>query len=431
MFVHVLADTEGLRIRGVSRWISASLNNFMIRLGYLKFLSYIASGSTRGFDSLTRKMAEMCTKGVDVNLDHNSDIMGYIRRKGLDGQGSKRLRRYSGINAQQAESLRRIEVELQDFYLADRKLPSNLGAVPKDVHHELVQWGTWMGLIHPAKHTLTGDGQLLASLLTEEEKQALTLPDRFNNPFLIRAERLFYLHLKIDLDGGFLRHFVPLLFTAHGGSRFTRLEAVEQLKDSLNALYTELREFRSNQAHAERWMIGKLLGQLEKEDTRSKKSGRRRRPLTGIMRISPRLENLVDLGILSKPDKYKYDYRVSSHASKSFEKIPHFAELDSFLQNSYCSFAGSMFGSNAKHIQDAEEVFSHAKTAYEHLGGRGYRRVRDLSLTASILGLDEGVFFEESDLLETLEEMRRSGSREALLSGGRRTDDPMYVLIRQ
>ncbi|MFW9889703.1 MAG: hypothetical protein ACFFER_16055, partial [Candidatus Thorarchaeota archaeon] len=68
---------EGSRIRSLSRWISGPLDNFMIRLGYLKILSYVVTRSVRNLDVITKNLAEICTNGIATNLASNDALVDY------------------------------------------------------------------------------------------------------------------------------------------------------------------------------------------------------------------------------------------------------------------------------------------------------------------------------------------------------------------
>jgi hypothetical protein len=264
--------------------------------------------------------------------------------------------------------------------------------------------------------------------MSENERNALRIPDRDHNPFMIRNEKFFFLYVILDFDSSLLRHLIPSLYHSYGSDSFTRLQATAELGTSLYELSEELTAFRSHQAFAERRMISKQIEQLDRENKAAKNG---KRPLTGIMRISPRLETLVDLGLISTMDKFTYTYIISSSVAKKFAELPRFDTINEFLACSFFSFACSIFNLEAEQEQDKDFVFNAAKNAYIMLGGRGYKSIRDLSMMASIISIEKyNKYVEIKDLVEVLENLRRRGSKEVILSGGRKVGGPQYVMLR-
>jgi len=404
--------------------MSEPLNNFMIRLGYLKYLARVAHRSATTQEALSESMIKVCTKLVEVDLSAQNGVFEYILRKNLNAKSS----RYSGLKSTDPTTApKSFKVELQDYYLADPALPSNLGAVPKAVQKELVQWGTWIGIIHPTRNSLSPIGRSVSSMLRDPEKQSFKDPDRANNPFRVGLERYIFLYMLISRDGGLLRHLLPQILDRYGSEEFTRVRSVKELKIALHLLREELQSFRSSRAFQERKLLGKLISILEKEDAAEKK-----RALTGIMRISPRLENFVDLGLITKPDKFAYSYVLDSNAGDLFRELPQFDQIDDFLLNSFFSFAKSIFRVPVRRTNDSDEIFDLVNRYHMQLEGGGYKPIRELALVVGSLSIEnDGVFFEAVDLLDTLERMRRDGSKTIAISGGKTERGDKYVMIKE
>src|SRR5208337_816690 len=120
----------------------------MIRLGQLKAVLAVSDTSQQGKERITGRYASLITKTLEVSFDRNPHLRRYVETKGIADAERKRIFSSSRL-------------EIQDIYLSDPALPSNLGRVPQEVAHEIVMWATWVHLLKPNLFSLLPLGQML------------------------------------------------------------------------------------------------------------------------------------------------------------------------------------------------------------------------------------------------------------------------------
>jgi hypothetical protein len=317
-------------------------------------------------------------------------------------------------------------------------MPSNLGAVVEKAQYELLDWAGWLGLLKPGQHSLLTNGIVLRMLVAEEDVLAFS---RFNpecNPFAIHAERPYLLWLLLELDGGLLRHFVPALTEEFRQREFSRVDAVRQYRDALVNLRKQTVESRMRVPLDENARLFKTISKLDEELSRPDTSNERE--LFGIMRISPRLENLVDLGFLTNASRdpetglrlsYVYEINDGTRRLSEFLRSSGESDFDRYVQTKFFGFLVSRDGRGNVRISDPDAILPYFVKAYSRFQRElGAKPMLPLCIAAAALALDEGkYFFEVSDAVDALLTLKDKMGNQIRLSGGHTGGQPEFVVL--
>ena len=394
----------------------------MIRLGQLKAVVSIAGPYQQGKEQFNRKFGTLITRRQKVDFSTAPNVKNYLEAKQI-------------AKAERERMLSSGEVEFQDLYLADPTLPSNLGRVPLDVAHEIVDWATWLKLIRPNLFSLSALGQVLRALMSEEEKKSLSEFDRSHNPFLVRIEGPFLLYLILAADGDMIRRLYVNMANS-GMKHFERLEAVSLLRQACSDLLEESRREDSYMKHAgERKKLQSLLETLDKEKTTAETA--KKRALTGIQLLSPRLENLVDLGIIENSSsdtngfKLEYQYQVTERTLGFAKSLGNARDVSTYLREQHFETYCRILGTNAKKATDPDLVMRYLIRGYFDVGRDiGPAPITYAALSGATRALaQENVFFEAADGLDVLLRARERYPDQVHLSGGEIRGRPEFVAL--
>ena len=407
-------------------WLNKHVTNFQLRLGNLKALSLVTPDGPSTQRDVARDLGE--TLGRTVNPGSNPKFLNledYIKAK--ESLGSERIARSS--------------LELQDVYLSDVRLPSNLGAVPLKAVHVLVDWGAWLGFVSDA-YGNTPYTQLLSRLVSEEGKWFEGYVSGQNPYMLSESQRLFFTFTWLSYDGGLIRRLLPKLVGLRG---FDRTRAVGPFGEALEELLGELEKTDiTRQDASESAALAKLVESLREEAEREKEDSQYR-ALTGIQRLSTRLEVLVDLGFLQNTSdegdglKLAFKYKVTEatkRLARSLDKLGDKGRTESdrfewFLNGAFFGEIASVTGKSVKRISDHEALFSQFCAAYSEFPAEvGPRLIKPISLLAAVRAISRGAgFFELSDMKPALVEFRDSQPEQVALSGGHERGVAEFVQI--
>ncbi|MDG6906773.1 MAG: hypothetical protein JRN20_13415 [Nitrososphaerota archaeon] len=431
---------EALKSRTRGRWLDEHLDNFMIRLGHLKAIAITFDYKIRSKDSAVRRTKEAICREVRLRVDSDDDLSSYISQKSFEGVRRKSrfddiAKTETGALIWRSGRLRNQQVtdygfQLQDVYLSSNLLPSNLGAVPEENIHELVDWASWLGLLSRSNYAKTVWGELLSSITPPSEIAALRDGKRSPNPYLIGRERSFFLFILLGLDGGII---LRMLRSTNEDQEFTRDSVLATFLSNLQELSRVL------SGHGTYGVVNELRDLRELTDTIKRELDSKSRPITGLMRVSPRLENLVDLGILdnvSKSDHLRFEYiyrknrrgmvmaqyanRILGEPSEVQESRQFTDRVGSFLKKEFFGSVNETYETGCRRIDSPKDILPHFVRAYRLLARSiGPRPILPLAVVAGIKAMEEGVFFECEQVEGALLELSREYPGKIRLSGGR------------
>jgi hypothetical protein len=302
--------------------VLAGLDEFMLRPGHLSAICRVATtdgGAAFRFErAVTSKFCEL----VPVRDELKPAFARYLRVKGLSpvetitkrGPDKEIEYRYPSLRivapGKQDETVVSEDGEVrgqwQDVSLADPRVPSKVGAISfggkrgsKTGLSHVFDWGGLLGLFSDAG-ALTNFGQLIGKYF-----DVVGTPDA--NPYVLGQERLIFGFLIVREDFDMFATLVDLLTIEADGLR----------KQSAMRLYVKAVTLLSERAETSR-----DLSQGRRQDlfslwreVKPKRVGDDQITSTAWHRIAARLENFVDLGLLTKEpsEQYEYKYRQTEN----------------------------------------------------------------------------------------------------------------------
>src|SRR6266404_1771617 len=179
--------------------ILGAANKHMQRLGYLKF---IAAESTRRetsrLEGLGRPLVNAVMKRLRLTPPYESALREYVRS--LAGPAYADIRHAIANNAPT-----RATVELQDLYVADRKIPSATGKLNADSWEKYPYFATALDLIKSGTWSAMTRSLTLLCLVNPDELAAFSEFLPLHNPLLISREQgTLFLYCLIDHDAEIL-----------------------------------------------------------------------------------------------------------------------------------------------------------------------------------------------------------------------------------
>ena len=353
----------------------------MQRLGFLKLLVGIsARQSTDTLLTTGQELIHTLTRKVTLRWD---DRLATYVRSALSEQT------YAHVRSLAADFLARdyagspeIEVEIQDAYLGLGNLPSRRGRLATTDDSRFPHWGVALGLTRKEPFGALVRGNLLLNLVSESELAAFGRFDSSCNPLeLTRPQRLFFLYVLLERD---LSVLVPLheqLLDRDG--HFSDLEAGDLLPDLYLSASRALRSTGRGGHEADR--ASQLAETAEAIRARQGKSyGKTVREQT----VTPRLEPLVDIGVLAKPEAYSYDYEFTL-GGRDF-----FSNMKGRWSDSFSGFgrsAAAFLGYDDREVSTDSELLHLLHLAWDRLKSHlGYSPINETLLLGLIQGLEQG-----------------------------------------
>jgi len=317
-------------------------------------------------EGITTRFQTLTTDLKKIPTERRSEVLQYIT--------SHRSGQYKAVEKLDS-------IELQDLYLSDPRLPSHSGALTGRLrsvgylHTEYVEIPTWANnllLLRRGNYTLTDRGKVLLAL-QPDGKINYSLAKMEVNPFLLApAEKYFFLYCILETDGDLIRRLYARLVTLN--SSFGNNEVGRELSESLKDLQREL----TGRARSE-------ASRILKAAEASIKSGQI---------IAPRLEPLVDCGLLRRADPVQHLYEFTEGARGFVHNLNSASSVGEFLDRYLAANTAELL--RLKSTKSKECISRFISKSYLQLrSGLGYCSIRELALLAVGNSLSEGEFFFE------------------------------------
>lgn len=368
------------------------------RLGFLKHLAWRASQQvTSNLSSLGKELINAVSQRITVTLF--PDLQRYIHTTLTDPL-------YIDLRAKVSKPLDdssdrpSVQVEIQDVFLADPIIPSCRGRLVKDDWNKYPYLGVDLGLFRRGSFSLLARGQAFLSLVPEDEKKAfansvtLVSGDGKVNPLrLTLPQRLLLLFSFVGKDGDILKRLYEKLLGLC--EPFTDWEAGDYLSDIYRLVAKESRSrVRSGD---DLLKIRQLLDAADKIESWKGRpyKGKGARDEAATIRLEP----LVDLCLLSKPNPSAHRYEITNATKTFLESVINSEGIEYFLDNSFFDASNKAFNLNAEDQLDREMILSLVQKAYTVLKSPlGYAPILEVCLLAGIYSITEtGAYFEVSD----------------------------------
>jgi len=358
------------------------------RLGISKCLA-VSSGQASSISELSELLRDKLTKKERIPFDQ--DYLNWLRKRPAEQP--------------EFEQDKWIYTQLQDFYIYNH--PSQTGWLSKNGFREYTESLPRQLNIIDSTYTITDMGQvLLKGLMNDRDKSALLNISFVYNPFILTIEqKIFFLYNLLNIDGDFLIPFSHAVFEKFGTEQFSYLDAGNMIPEVINnnlrffsgVAYTSADRHQLDDLEKMKFSIEKDI----REQSERKGSGSRRE-----QECIPRLEWMVDLGIVSKNYSRNYAFTKSgellvNNLWKLYSKhlttgYPDRA-IPRILDGNFYEMVNLAYFSQRSSGDSNIDLLKFIKYSYDILNGiSGYCLYRPLLLLANALSSSRG----ERDFLE-------------------------------
>jgi hypothetical protein len=390
----------------------------MQRVGVLLAITAAASESrATTLEGLSRSYADLLRRLLSVSGDREELVLRYIAEQRL---WKRYPELHNGGNTRRVHTVAR--VEFQDICLAEPNVPSPTGAITNEVIDEPPQLAASLRLVREKNYTLTDRGRALERA-AGPAITALRQGELDPNPFVLtRGSRGFLLYTLLDADADFMRAIYRIVLKELG-AEFTRPTFGEQLPGACLALRSEwIRKARTAALQSKLARLEKLAALIARPVAEQRTwGGGRPRDQTGTLRLEP----YVDLGLITRPSRAKYHYRLTDGQRRFFEGFVAADDTESFLDEGlFRSFLRSDDGAREPERLRSDDVWIRIRDAYSEMkSGLGYESFREVVLLAiaRLLDEDESVYFEVGDGIRAIRARRKTdpkGVRFGVARGG-------------
>jgi len=258
-----------------------------------------------------------------------------------------------------------------------RNAKSRTGAITAATAGDIVDWVLNLDLLFPSTFTWRPEARVLDNLISDEEYDAFHGDSSHNPLVLSMAGALFHLYKLLKMDGAALVYLVNNLVSRE---KWTRKEAA----DYLPKIYKEYGRFLLSAAESSLDYTNAkefvAIGESMIEGARRGVVG------TKELRVTSKLESLVDLGILDKPEDKKdaYVYCRNEFTSRFAQTFSEWSEDGKNLDKSFFQRAAYIYKSEARRASD-EEIFEALINNFEPLmAAYGIAGIEEVCLLSGI-----------------------------------------------
>jgi hypothetical protein len=398
------------------------------RVGSLLAVTAAATDArATSLEGITRAYEPTLRRGVRVPEERSADVHTYLNRQHL-------WERYRSLKKADASALVGVEIQAQDYWLADPALPSASGAITDRVTDEPPQLAAALQLLRTANYTLTDRGKAMRMAMDASTEAIRRGDTATGNPFLLSpGASLFFLYVLLEEDFDFLRAAYATQLPDIKET-FSRMDFALRLDEACEQLRVAwVRRVRSG---TDRERVSRLSELAKKiREVRDGKTTRRLETWGGgrtpDQLATVRLEPLVDTGVLGRA-RFDYVYSLSPDQRAFFESLIEAESADDFLER-------KLFGAYLASIGIApvrtpsDEVWERIEDAHAALRSNlGYAAFKEVVVLAMARLADErlGACFELHEGIEVIKEQSRLQPR-AVQFGIRRGGGLTYVKIAE
>jgi hypothetical protein len=283
-----------------------------------------------------------------------------------------------------------IQMEIQDVYLSDSTLPSQVGKLVKGDWKKYPSFGINLGLIREGTYSINTRSLSLLHFIPEEELHAFQkyLPN--HNPFHISIKQgLLFLYSLIENDG----EIVIPLFNALLKSKpegFNDREAGNLLPEIYKTVIARHRK-RSLPVEARERLevLEKSAESIAILRAREGYSGGGAREEAS----RPRLEPYVDIGLFQKHQKMKYEYAFTEIGrcwAGEFDGHEDSAAIEDFLMHRFFHTAAQAWQVQARELSTPDEIVPYLQRAAKVISSQSsYAPIEELALVGGIWALTD------------------------------------------
>ena len=278
---------------------------------------------------------------------------------------------------------------------------------------DIVEWSKNLRLIDVkgARAIWSSLGKILSRITTQDQRNVFLCHKELPNPLrLTLRQKIFFLYLILKQDGDFM---VPFMRKLPRNKKFLATESV----NNFSATWQEV---------AERLQSSKEYSDVT-EGKRLSWSIDELKDVSAYERVKSKLENLVDLDILTRANERNYTYLSNVEKLNKLDKLT--SEIEqatgvsseeawiSFFENSFFSHAADIFEIEARNATQ-ENVTKRVLEAYSDLvGGLGLCRIDEICLLAGIDGISSSkpVIIEQEESRKAIYDLNKKHRKLASL----------------
>lgn len=357
--------------------ILGSANRTMQRAGFLKLLAAQTTRvETTNLETLGKQCIQTLLKRVKVTPPYGETLRDYVKIRLTDGV-------YHDLRKAVLDdptSALPVSLELQDLYLSDAALPSTTGKLFEAAWRRYPYLAIDLDLIKPGTYSILTRALTFLAVTAKEEISAFEQYDPKNNPLKISPEQAaVLLYCFIDNDAEIIyRLFNALL--AFKDETFDERMAGDLLPEIIRESTKSFRNAALPVEDRERLQVlEKIAGTIAEWKGKPYTGGGAREEFVRV-----RLEPYCDLGLLAKPDRHRFSYKVTPQLRRLLTNWADLDETDDFLESRFFTTVGGL-----NHLHMSEATDEEAKAALLAAGlslksSLGYSPITDVGLLAGI-----------------------------------------------
>lgn len=352
----------------------------MQRLGFLKrLIKKISSTPTSNLSSVGNDLLGLLLNKNSVEL--TDDRIAYIKERLTDNAYSE-IKKITNQWITNGGERPLVRLELQDLYLSDPKLPSQIGKLVKYDWQRYPVLGTNLGLIREGTYSANTRANSLLLFTSENEILAFNRYTPEINPLLIsKKQSLLFLYSFLENDGEVL---IPLWLSLIG-TDFSDREAGDKLPEIYKKVFDRYRDKSLTIDQKQRFnTLEKTISTINKQKELSGYQGGSAREEN----IRVRLEPFVDIGIFCKSDPFRFDYSFSSPGKSLMNEFAigmDSNDIDEFLFKQFMKSIAKAWGFFAISISSMSDVIPYVYKAWKAISSSsGYAPIEEIGLVAGI-----------------------------------------------
>ena len=381
------------------------------RLGHLKMLCAVASPSnSMNLEGITSQFQASICSLVPIPSDRSEQVTEYIKNH-----------RYIQYDLKKGLP---DKIELQDYYLADSRLPSQVGALTGRLrgvdylHMEYVEipaWAVRLKLLREGNYTLTDRGKTLRFPLISGGEAVAENAKKEVNPFVISdGERFLFLYSLLEADGDIIKRLYGELLQQN--REITVVIARWLMLDVLKKLLSQLTpRFGRSPSSTETGYVSSMIKTLERDSDQT---------------VIPRLEPYVDCGIVRRVHRQYYTYKLSDNADSFLGLLSEFDKIDDFLEKGLAKACTDLLG--VQSCRSTERIRHYIADSYLKMrSGLGYCSIRELAMLAVACAINKHDCFEIDDVEQDLLSLSREHGMKVRFTKNRQGDIALVRIDRE
>jgi len=315
------------------------------------------------------------------------------------------------------------KIELQDYYLADSRLPSQVGVLTGRrrgvdyLHMEYVEipaWAVRLKLLREGNYTLTDRGKILLVSTTSGGSTVQEDAKKEANPFVIsNAEKFLFLYCLLEADGDIIKRLYSKL--QEQNEEFTVGTVHGLMLDVLKELSVQLTSRFGRQPPLIETHVSRMIKTLESDSDQI---------------VIPRLGPYVDCGLVRRVRLRYYTYRLCDNVDSFLGFLSEFDKIDDFLEKGLAKATIGLLGIQSR--TSTERLRHYLADSYLRMrSGLGYCSIRELAMLAVACAISNHDCFEIDDVEQELMSLSKEYGMKVRFTKNRQGDIALVRIDRE